>query len=55
MFNLKNFLLGGEITTWNDNNKRLDSFIGIHQTTVKCLCWSSNGTRLLTGDQVIRV
>ncbi len=43
---------GGEITTWNDNSKRLESFIGIHQTTVNSLCWSSNGTRLITGDIV---
>lgn len=40
------------MTTWNDTTKRLDSFIGIHQTAVKCISWSSNGTRLITGDIV---
>ncbi len=43
---------GGEITTWNDNTKRLESFIGVHQTTVTAISWSSNGTRLITGDEV---
>ena len=46
---------GGEITTWNDNSKRLESFIGIHQTTVSSICWSSNGTRLITGDIVLKI
>ena len=42
---------GGEITTWNDNTKRLESFIGVHQTSVCQISWSSNGTRLITGDE----
>jgi intraflagellar transport protein 140 len=41
---------GGELTTWNDNTKRLESYIGLHQDTVTSMCWSSNGTRLITGD-----
>ncbi|CAF0790150.1 unnamed protein product [Brachionus calyciflorus] len=40
----------GEITSWNDNTKRLESFTGVHQNTVETICWSSNGTRLITGD-----
>lgn len=43
---------GGELTTWNDNSKRLDSFTGLHQTTVTAMAWSSNGSRLVTGDMV---
>ena len=41
---------GGEITVWNDNSKRLESFSGLHQSTVSALAWSSNGSRLITGD-----
>jgi intraflagellar transport protein 140 len=44
---------GGEITTWNDNTKRLESFTGCHQATVTAISWSSNGSRLITGDMVI--
>ena len=40
------------MTTWNDNTKRLESFMGVHQTTVTSISWSSNGTRLITGDAV---
>lgn len=40
------------MTTWNDNTKRLESFLGVHQTTVTAISWSSNGTRLITGDAV---
>ena len=40
------------MTTWNDNTKRLESFMGVHQTTVTSISWSSNGTRLITGDSV---
>ena len=54
---MKDFILafitknkGGEITVWNDNSKRLESFSGLHQATVSALAWSSNGSRLITGD-----
>ena len=40
------------MTTWNENTKRLESFMGVHQTTVTSISWSSNGTRLITGDAV---
>lgn len=43
---------GGELTTWNDNSKRLESFTGLHQASVTAMSWSSNGTRLATGDVV---
>ena len=41
------------MTLWNDSTKRLESAPNSHSVTITTLAWSSNGTRLLSGDAVI--
>jgi hypothetical protein len=55
LFQLPLYFIGGEITLWNDNTKRLESAPSAHSVTVSSLAWSSNGTRLLSGDEVLIV
>ena len=43
----------GEILIWNDHNEELHEVPSLHDKPITVLKWSSNGTRLASGDKVI--
>jgi hypothetical protein len=45
------FVLDGELMIWNGSNRRLESVI-VHKTCITSLIFNTDGTRLLSADQV---
>lgn len=43
--------LDGELMIWNGSNRRLESVI-VHKTCITSLTFNTDGTRLLSADQV---
>nr|XP_026689727.1 intraflagellar transport protein 140 homolog [Ciona intestinalis] len=42
----------GEVLVWNDQEKELHEIPSLHMKALSTITWSSNGTRLATGDKV---
>jgi len=45
----------GEIAIWNEHNKELHDIPSLHTKSITTLCWSSNGNRIASGDEVINI
>ena len=43
----------GEISLWNQQDKEINEVFPLHKHEITVLQWSSNGTRLLSGDSVM--
>jgi hypothetical protein len=46
-------MLDGELMIWNGSNRRLESVI-VHKTCITSLIFNTDGTQLLSADQVIQ-
>lgn len=42
----------GEIQIWNEHDHELYEIVHLHKSDIKSVNWTSNGTRILTGDSV---
>ena len=42
----------GELLVWNEQDHNLFEGVHMHKAPITLLQWSSNGTRLFTGDKV---
>ena len=41
----------GAVTLWNDVTRRTEETTRVHTRPITCLAWSSDGTRLVSGDE----
>ena len=42
----------GDLLIWNEHDHELHETTSVHTSDVKIIEWSSNGNRLVTGDEV---